>query len=245
MISEAYVFADHESRDADVYAKLKYEISLRWIKKIRGSKSSDRTNLLVNIGCGGGVFNRMAIESGYRVIACEPDAAAFNLASKYQHQNLQIVFGDISVIPRNEQADVIVMHDVLEHIDEEYKTLKEVSSLLSEDGLLVLSVPAFVQLYGFHDQQSGHYRRYSKTSLRRALRFFFKISKIRYFGFFALPAVVVYSRLFRKPYPHFSHSKATFWERTLSSLLRLESRIGSPLGTSVIVCAVKKQFKDF
>lgn len=69
-------------------------------------------------------------------------------------------------------------------------------------GLLLISVPALQFLYGHHDEQLGHYRRYSRTQLGRLLDGFFVIEESRYFGFFLIPLVVLYSsKLLRKPYP--------------------------------------------
>jgi 2-polyprenyl-3-methyl-5-hydroxy-6-metoxy-1,4-benzoquinol methylase len=54
-----------------------------------------------------------------------------------------------------------VLHDVLEHIDSENAAIERIFELLTDDGILVISVPALDGLFGFHDEQLGHFRRYS------------------------------------------------------------------------------------
>src|SRR5713226_1558434 len=71
MADAAYTEADHEFRENDDYARAKYDITLRWL-----GRPSTSTCRLVNVGCGAGLFNRLANEAGYDVEACEPDPVA-------------------------------------------------------------------------------------------------------------------------------------------------------------------------
>lgn len=77
----------------------------------------------------------------------------------------------------------MVLQDVLEHIDAEGAAIEKIFDLLKSYGILIISAPAFERLFGFHDEQLGHFRRYSKPSIRRALRGRFDVVKIRYLGF--------------------------------------------------------------
>jgi SAM-dependent methyltransferase len=63
----------------------------------------------------------------------------------------------------NEKYDLIVMHDVLEHLPEDFAALRHVRTVLKNDGYLFLSVPYR------HDPEETHVRSYSEATLGRLL----------------------------------------------------------------------------
>ncbi len=61
-----------------------------------------------------------------------------------------------------EKYDLILMMDVLEHIEDDLGALKKiVSENLRPQGHLLMSVPAWQKLFSTHDTYLKHYRRYS------------------------------------------------------------------------------------
>jgi len=63
--------------------------------------------------------------------------------------------------------DIVIMLDVLEHIDDDQAGLREAaSSFLRPRGHILLSVPASEWLYSHHDELLGHKRRYAPVRLR-------------------------------------------------------------------------------
>lgn len=64
----------------------------------------------------------------------------------------------------NKAYDLIVMHDVLEHLPEDYAALCHARTVLKSDGFLFLSVPYR------HDPEITHVRSYSEVTLNRLLR---------------------------------------------------------------------------
>lgn len=129
------------------------------------------------------------------MIGYEPDPIAYSIAAEQNHENLELVCGDLFAILSNTHTNIVVLHNVLEHINAENAAIERIFELLTNDGILIISVPALDRLFGFHDEQLGCFRRYSKTSLHRALRNRFDVEKIRYLGFFAIPGVFNFSRL--------------------------------------------------
>jgi SAM-dependent methyltransferase len=61
--------------------------------------------------------------------------------------------------------DVVYSSNVLEHIEEDFKAIGEVKSVLKKDGLIVVYVPAMNLLFSDLDRKVGHYRRYSRADL--------------------------------------------------------------------------------
>jgi SAM-dependent methyltransferase len=230
-VSTEYAAADHELRESDAYGQSKYRITVRWLH--------DRSagSLLYNVGCGGGLFNRMAVGAGFRVEAFEPDPVAFELARRDNPQH-DIALHRIGIdeIEGEGVADVIVMHDVLEHIEDDASVVRRLRTLLATHGRLVISVPALPSLFGFHDDQLGHYRRYTRRSLQRVLRDHFDILRLRYFGFAFIPVTAYYSRLRRRPYPVGSAASGVT-SAAVRALCAVEARVPTPLGTSLICLA--------
>ncbi len=230
-MSSSYTAVDHEFRESDAYAQGKYNVTLRWLR------NRSTGPLLYNIGCGGGLFNRMAVDAGFRVEAFEPDPVAYELARRDSpNRGCALHPIGIDAIEGEGVADVIVMHDVLEHIDDDCTVVEHLQRLLARDGVLIMSVPALPSLFGFHDEQLGHYRRYTRRTLQRALNEHFEILHLRYYGMTFVPITAYYSRFRRRPYPTRSAESGVF-SGAFRGLCALEGRIPTPIGTSLICLA--------
>ena len=69
----------------------------------------------------------------------------------------------------NKTYDVVYTSNVLEHIEDDVSTLKQLHSKIKVNGLLAIYVPAFMCLYNQLDSSVGHYRRYEKDELVKKL----------------------------------------------------------------------------
>jgi hypothetical protein len=77
-------------------------------------------------------------------------------------------FSDIEGLSRSYKF--IYMSNVLEHIEQDVATLSELRHKVSATpGVLVIYVPAFEILFSEMDKQVGHFRRYSKASVRQVV----------------------------------------------------------------------------
>ena len=65
-----------------------------------------------------------------------------------------------------QQFDTVVALNVVEHIRDDKKAIDNCLQLLKPGGHLVVLVPAFQTLYNSFDEELGHYRRYTRRSLR-------------------------------------------------------------------------------
>lgn len=231
-MNDDYTIADHEFRDDDLYALGKYQLSRRWLQPL-GSRG-----VLLNIGCGAGQFNAMGVDLGYTVQGFEPDPEACALAKASQPpEHCEVKQLGIEDIPGEHIADVIVMHDVLEHIEDEASTVTRLSTLLKPNGSLILSVPALPSLFGYHDEQLGHYRRYTRRTLRAALEPTFRLDRLRYYGVTMIPVTLWFSRIQRRPYPAGSVAAGGFGAKVLAAMIAAEVRVPGPLGTSLVCMA--------
>jgi SAM-dependent methyltransferase len=233
--SSAYSNSDHEVRTEDPYALEKYVITLRWLRQRDAGPS------LFNIGCGSGVFNQMAVDAGYTVEAYEPDPDAYALAARARPPTgcsvHNVALGDI---PGSHVADVVVMHDVLEHLPDDAPAVDRLHDLLRPGGVLILSVPAMPSLFGYHDEQLGHYRRYTKTRLRAVIERRFDVQRLHAFGLGFVPVAFYYSRWRRKPYPVTVAGGRHVVGHAVRFACSLEGRIPPPVGTSLLCLAVPR-----
>lgn len=73
--------------------------------------------------------------------------------------------------PPQQKFDLILLLDVLEHVQEDHKFLHSiVRDYLNEKGRLLISVPTWDSLYSDHDYFLQHYRRYSPRKMRNLIQ---------------------------------------------------------------------------
>lgn len=87
------------------------------------------------------------------------------------------------------QASVVVLADVIEHLDDEGPCLRAAHELLAPDGLLLVTVPAYRALWGPSDEVAGHRRRYARSSLRRVIEPLFRVTHLGHFNTLLFPLV--------------------------------------------------------
>ncbi len=63
--------------------------------------------------------------------------------------------------------DIVMMLDVLEHIDDDRLFLQTAMKYLKPGGLMVVGVPAHQKLFSKYDRLMGHFRRYERKELRQ------------------------------------------------------------------------------
>ncbi len=93
---------------------------------------------LLDIGAGTGEFLLAAQKNGWHVQGIEPDEDARKLASQ---KGINLV--DDSLKLSTNQFDVITMWHVFEHVYDLNQQIKQLESLLKENGLLIIAVPNY------------------------------------------------------------------------------------------------------
>ncbi len=86
-----------------------------------------------------------------------------------QRTSCHLIQGDIHVAPFAKQFDIIGLFDVLEHLPDDMKVLRDLYTMLARDGVLLLTVPAHKSLWSYFDERSHHYRRYELAELEGEL----------------------------------------------------------------------------
>jgi SAM-dependent methyltransferase len=143
----------------------------RWIV---GKMSPWLGETILEVGCGVGHLTALLLRHG-RVIPTDINGGYLQIVeNKFRdHPNLKrTLLWDIRCPAPGEldgPIDTIVCSNVLEHIEEDEKTLGYFYQVLRPKGRLILLVPALKWLYNDLDRELGHFRRYSKGELQQKL----------------------------------------------------------------------------
>ncbi len=88
-------------------------------------------------------------------------------------------------------AEIVVLLDVIEHVPDPVKVLRNAAETLALDGGVLVTVPAIPALMGPWDEMLGHYRRYSRKMLREhAHAAGLRVAWLSHWNSFTLPAAV-------------------------------------------------------
>ena len=120
---------------------------------------------VLEAGCGWGI-NLSALEiAGYQVSGLDVARRALDLLDG---ANRQLIEADLcQELPIDLPTfDCVLALDVIEHLDDDRKAVRQLGRLLNENGRLVISVPALPELFSEYDEVQGHRRRYTAQSLR-------------------------------------------------------------------------------
>jgi SAM-dependent methyltransferase len=204
---------------------------------------TDQPLRVLDIGGGHGVL-RSQIESAtaWQVDVVDLDRSALARCAPGRGR---ILFYDI-LEQRSEflgNYDVLLMMDVLEHIETTRPFLEASTAHLRPGGTLLLNVPALRACMSIYDRAAGHFRRYQKDTLREEFNTAeFELLEQRYWGVSLVPAVLARKAIldFRDreadaieegfPEPHW------IADRALRALLHCETALlkRPPVGASLL-----------
>jgi len=146
--------------------------------------------VILDAGCGTGNLVSRLLSYG-KIIGID---ASFQ-ASLFCHKKYNIRTSQALVenIPFSDNTfDFIFVIDVIEHVKDGVGALKELYRILKPGGFLIVTVPAFMCLWGYHDKRQGHFRRYSKYTLHsESKQAGFILRNSRYFNFLLFPPLFI------------------------------------------------------
>ncbi len=121
---------------------------------------------VLDIGAGSGVFSRQLLDAGIcrRAVCVDP---AYRAESIERHNDREIRFARA---PDKGPADIVLMMDVLEHVDDDVALLRGSTARLRPQDQVVITVPAFQFLWSGHDEFLEHRRRYTRRQLEAVVR---------------------------------------------------------------------------
>lgn len=126
------------------------------------------------IGCGDGLMLDALRRQGWQVMGSErtPEIAEFARTQ----MGIEVVTGDLASFAPPQPFDLIILFQVLEHLENPFETLIHVRRLLKSDGRLLIGVPNFASWqarfggkHWFHLDVPRHLFHYNPVSLTRCL----------------------------------------------------------------------------
>ena len=225
---------------ADVYRRhwwwrVRERILLDTIQTYLGPRSNAA---ILDIGCGAGLFFDALARFGC-VEGIESDHTAVQQSGRWRGR---IHNGQLDTFASDRKFDLILMLDVLEHIDTPEHVLRRAAGFLARDGLVLITVPAFNALWTSHDDLNRHLRRYTAADLRRLINDAGLVTLRTQFLFQSLTVgkLLVRAKESIVPSPPAVPRVPPMWlNRTLEMWFRYEhATVGRlPLGSSVMAVA--------
>lgn len=161
----------------------------------------------LNIGVGNGTLERLAIAKGVDIWSLDPNDRTINHIRQSLALGDKAQIGYCQSIPYpNEHFDVVIMSEVLEHLDESTfsATLSEVRRVLRTGGKFIGTVPAREKLAdslvvcphcGFRFHRWGHKQSFDAATLSQALSHYFLVESVRERFFIEWDSVSLWKRL--------------------------------------------------
>ncbi len=215
------------------------DLSNFWISRrnenIRQILNEFGKSSLMEIGSGHGAVAKYLASVGIEVCCVEPQIEGALQTAKAGILTIVSSTPTDHVLEQSQSA--IGIFDVLEHIESESEFLAMISSLLSRDGVLIVTLPVGNWLFSQTDIALGHYRRYSRRRLRRLLQSAgFEEVRSRYLFLFLVPIALLFRtlpyrvKIRRSNYEQLKHvGEVLDSESSVSRILGLASKFESRL----------------
>ena len=221
--------------------RVRHELVMRTVEQLFARKDRPSQRSIFDIGCAGGVSFDDLSRYG-EVYGSEPDPTLIDSCPQWRSRIELTGFG--SEYSTSRQYDLVLMLDVLEHIEDAAAALRSLKQLLKPGAHAILTVPALQSLWSVHDMINRHHRRYDKMSLQQLIENSgLVVRDLRYF--FIWPLGLMYLRKLvlgtkqrpGKPYtpavpPGPINRLCTGLSRTEQRLMRLG--VHWPLGSSLL-----------
>jgi SAM-dependent methyltransferase len=209
---------------------------------VRAAPGVSTPRRLLDVGCGAGTNLRAFQQLGFDCVGIETDPLLVEQARRTSGVPVWHLTLPLKNPPR-EQFDVILLLDVLEHVQDDRAALTSLKSLLAPSGVLIINVPAHPHLWSILDEENQHYRRYTRHALAAVLvATGYRISSLRFWGSVGYPLVLIQRRWVwaRHPQPYETYIPPQALTTALSNLLWWEFKVtaGFPLPFGVSLLAV-------
>jgi len=208
---------------------------------------------VVEVGSGTGSITKKLFDyTIQKLVAIEPSELVFNKLNQVifdYKENIKKTDTEFKAINaylvdskedlRKIGVDTFLYINVLEHIEDDLAELQLMYSILDKGGKILIFVPALQWLFGTHDANVGHFRRYYKKELRTKVETAgFKIEKINYFDFLGIIPWWIAFKLLRIKFLKDGQSK--IYDKIIVPIERkIEQKMSPIVGKNLLLIAVK------
>jgi SAM-dependent methyltransferase len=193
---------------------------------------------VLDAGCGSGNLSPMLLDREHVVgvdvwddfvAACE---RRFADAPNFRVRRFDLADPAVVDALEEERLDSAVCSNVLEHIPDDGAALANIAAVLPAGAPIFLLVPAFMSIYGAHDREDNHLRRYTKRSLADTVAPLpITIERSYYMNMPGFFAWWLLGRVLRRP---LGEGAIGLYDKLIPAIRAVESRVRPPLGQSLV-----------
>jgi len=197
---------------------------------------------VLEVGGGIGNFTAELASLTDQVISLEPNAYCFQrlLEKTSKLTNVKVynaTVEELSEKMNDLRADTVVLMNVLEHIRDDTAVLGTLHRRLKPGGRIVVLVPAGPWAYGDLDKRLGHFRRYSKRSVRDLIGGLkLELEQLRYYNFIGIWAWWWNAKKAHRQKQSDAQIRV-FDKYVVPCISRIERWVAPPLGQSLLFVA--------
>jgi 2-polyprenyl-3-methyl-5-hydroxy-6-metoxy-1,4-benzoquinol methylase len=201
----------------------------------------DLNSRILEVGCGHGNLIPHLLDRDLVVGTDANTEAIAAVRSRYRDcSNLRSYVFDILSPPPDEilnhEIDTVISLNVLEHIEHDTVAVRNMVELLPTGGTLIIIVPAHGWLYGTMDSSIGHFRRYTKATMRHLLiEAGAEVTRQSYHNLFGAIGWWFFGRVLKCTNP--PAGQLSLFDRLVPLLAVAERAIRPPFGLSLITVA--------
>jgi len=222
-----------------------YDIVMEHVTPLLKTAKRTKRIIMLDAGCGqGSMFDRL--ENFGKIIGLDVTEEACQCC--YQKYHGRVTQARVENAPFADNTfDFIFAIETIEHVKNDLQALKELYRILKPKGFLVATVPAFMCLWGYHDEKYGHMLRYTKGKFsEKAKQAGFTVREAHYVKFILFLPLLVMRKLKR-----LTHCEADDFYKIsppvnnlLHKLLNVEIPVASvvdfPVGANIFTILYKK-----
>lgn len=209
----------------------------------------DKDAPILDVGtCMGTNLTALHTHSFSNVIGVDNSPLAIAHCKKKGLENVQLV--DAKEMPfQSGSFNCVLATDIIEHLADEKPVLDEISRVLSNNGTLIITVPAFNMLWGKSDELAHHHRRYRISKLSRLIESSgYEIQYAYYFNYLLFIPILLTRKLFyycpiknKNEFQLGGPMINKFLCKLFQFDIKTSPKIKSPIGVSILLVAKKKR----
>jgi len=140
---------------------------------------------ILDVGCGPG-GNILFLKKFGNVTGIDSSEEALSFARTRGFLKIAKSGGENLPFP-DRSFDLVSVLDVLEHIEHDTRALTEIFRVLKKNGILLLTVPAYLWMWSAHDEALHHKRRYVRKELHEKIKA--AGFSVEYASYFIIPSI--------------------------------------------------------
>lgn len=168
------ILSQYKSGEEQTYIKEAEARAAAFRRSLKGLRRYKKRGKLLDVGCAGGFFLKVAQDAGFNAIGVEPN----KLLATWGEKHLGVKILPLSYEEAqfdSETFDIVTFWDVLEHLADPLSSLKKTNELLIDKGMLIVNYPdidsVWARLFGRHWWfiVSGHLYYFSRDTISEML----------------------------------------------------------------------------